>query len=157
MVDGSLSQIPLPTVHQIQFTPLRKRQPCRPTVHETQLSHTQTSRKKSWTHHGQKPENDVSNSMYEDLLTFTKIHLTCLLLLQQQLQQRSYQPWGCCLRRSDPSFLREIRLRRLSEGEKASKNELLTENVSFIESRTHHLNVFLYSLYIIFRQEVKHF
>ena len=34
----------------------------------------------------------------------------CQLLLplqQQQLQQQSYQPLGCFLRRSDPSFLRE--------------------------------------------------
>ena len=41
--------------------------------------------------------------------------ITCKPLQLQQHMQRSYQPSGCCRRRSDPSFLRKIRLRRLFE------------------------------------------
>ena len=43
---------------------------------------------------------------------FSIFKITCLPLPQQQQQPRSYQPWGCYLRRSDPSFLREPERRR---------------------------------------------
>ena len=40
------------------------------------------------------------------------MRITCLLLQQQPQPQRSYQPWGCYLRRWDPSSLRKVVLRR---------------------------------------------